>query len=646
MNEQWERYLELSTKLITGQAAIDAERKRIDDFNESLRELIANLDGLGKLGRSLGNIGAVFFGLLKTDKDGKYTPDFTGVTGKVGSVLNILNQTKAGKEGFKLLGEKLDSIFGGTGSFTNTMKGILENAGIGLAIGGAVFGGKNAQIGGAIGSVLGEVAGKAIGKSLGEVGKVLGPLGAIAGGLLGGALGSLLSSTPRASATLSLDGVSTTGTSGKLKAAATSAGNSVLDALAQLAEQLGGELGGTISTSIGMRKGNYRVDTTGRGITKTSKGAIDFGEDAEAAVKFAVADAIRDGAITGLKAGTQALLRAGNDIEKQLDKALKFENVFKELKQRTDPIGFALGELAKEFEAMKKIFQEAGASAAEYADLEKLYLLKREDAIKQANSAALDLARDRRSLEIRIMELQGNAAAALAAARELEIEQMDATLRPLQRIIYQMEDLRAKADQFTQLATSLRNYRDTLFASDIANGTAYARARSKFLATSALAVSGNADAMGQLEGVSRDFLTQAKDNAGSFAQYQRDVAAVVNAVDKSIFAATETADYAQLQLDALSRSEVLLANIDSNIAAIAPALQTVEPLSPGMAFADNTASISALISEVQALRADNAAQAQAIAANNATMLRLWQRFDGDGLLIRTDADTPIQVESV
>jgi len=643
----WEAYYNAKMKVFEGNAAIEAQKKAMEDakdaadaLNDSFRSLISSLDQLGGIGKTLGNIGSIIYGLQ--------SGDFSGVTGKVGSVLNILNQTKSGKDGFKLLADKLDGIFGGTGSFTNTMKSVLEGAGLGLGISSLAFGNsKGSQIGGAIGGALGQVAGDAIGKAVGgTLGKALGPLGAIAGSLLGGALGSLFSKTPRASATLSLDGVSTTGTSGKLKAAATSAGNSVLDALAQLAEQLGGELGGTISTSIGMRKGNYRVDTTGRGITKTSKGAIDFGEDAEAAVKFAIADAIRDGAITGLKAGTQALLRAGSDIEKQLSKALKFENVFKELKQRTDPIGFALGELAKEFEAMKKIFDEAGASAAEYADLEKLYLLKREDAIKQANSAALDLARDRRSLEIRIMELQGNAAAALAAAREMEIEQLDATLRPLQRIIYQMEDLREQADKFTALATGLKEYRDTLFASDIANGNAYVNARNKFLATSALAVTGNEGALGQLEGVSRDFLTQAKDNAGSFAAYQRDVAAVVNAVDQSIFAAESTADYAQLQLDALSRSEVLLANIDSNIAAIAPALQTVEPLNDAASILNDPTKNDELLETMRAMKASFDAMTTQNALTQAQTMRLFNRWDGDGILIRTDADSPIQTEVI
>lgn len=645
---KWEAYYELKMKAITANKALDDQKKAMeaaekaaDDLNRAFDDLISSLDQLGGFGRSLGNIGAIVMGLQ--------TGDFSGVTGKVGSVLNILNQTKAGKEGFKLLADKLDGIFGGTGSFTGTMKSILQGAGLGLVAGGLFGNSKGSQLGGSIGGAIGQVAGDAIGKTVGgAIGSALGPLGSILGGLAGGLLGGLFGSTPRASATLSLGGISTTGTSGKLKAAATSAGNSVMTALADLAEQLGGELGGSISTSIGLRKGNYRVDTTGSGITKTSKGAIDFGEDAAAAVKFAIQDAIRDGVITGLREGTQALIRGAGDIETQLSKALKFENVFKELKQRVDPVGFALEQLGNELTAMKKIFAEAGASAAEYADLEKLFQLKREDAIKQANSAALDLARDRRSLEIRIMELQGNATAALAAARALELEQLDATLRPLQSIIYQMEDLRTEADKFTALALGLKEYRDTLFASDVATGNAYVNARNKFLATAGLATAGNADALGNLEGVSRDFLTQSRDNASTYSQYLRDVAAVANAVDGGIFAAETTADYAQLQLDALANSVTLLTSIDSNIAAMVPQVQNVEPLNV-QGPVGNSEQTAALTEQIAAMRTDLntlAIQGNANATTNASILRLFTRWDGDGLLIRTDEDTPIQTQVV
>lgn len=631
---EWEAYYEIKMKSITANKALDDQKKAMEEakaaadaLEDSFRNVINALDQLGGMGRTLGNIGAIVLGLQ--------TGDFSGVTGKVGSILSIVNQSKAGKEGFKLLADKLDGIFGGTGSFTNSMKTILQGAGTGLAVSSLVFGeSKGSKIGGAIGGAIGET--------------VAGPLGALVGSLLGGGIGSLFSKTQKASATLSLDGVAVAGNNKKLQSAAASAGNSVMTALADLAEQLGGELGGSISTSIGIRKGNYRVDTTGSGITKTSKGAIDFGEDAAAAVKFAIQDAIRDGVITGLREGTQALIRGAGDIETQLSKALKFENVFKELKQRVDPVGFALEQLGSELTAMKKIFAEAGASAADYADLEKLFQLKREDAIKQANSAALDLARDRRSLEIRIMELQGNATAALAAARQMELEQMDATLRPLQSIIYQMEDLRTEADKFSALALGLKEYRDTLFASDVATGNAYVNARNKFLATAGLATAGNADALGNLEGVSRDFLTQSRDNASTYSQYLRDVAAVANAVDGGIFAAETTADYAQLQLDALSNSVALLTNIDTNIAAMVPQVQNVEPLNV-QGPVGNSEQTAALTEQIVAMRTDLntlAIQGNANATTNASILRLFTRWDGDGLLIRTDEDTPIQTQVV
>ena len=35
---------------------------------------------------------------------------------------------------------------------------------------------------------------------------------------------------------------------------------------------------------------------------------------------------------------------------------------------------------------------------------------------------------------------------------------------------------------------------------------------------------------------------------------------------------------------------------------------------------------------------------QAIADNTAKLVTMWQRYDGDGLTVKTDGDTPLQVE--
>ena len=142
----------------------------------------------------------------------------------------------------------------------------------------------------------------------------------------------------------------------------------------------------TIGVSIGVRNKNFRVDTTGAGRTKGA-GVLDFGQDQAAAVKAAIADAIKDGVIQGISAGAQRLIQSGKDIDKQLQKALSFEGTLARAKALRDPVGAALDTLDKEFTRLRSIFTEAGASAAEYADLEKLYGAERAQAVKQATES-------------------------------------------------------------------------------------------------------------------------------------------------------------------------------------------------------------------------------------------------------------------
>lgn len=208
---------------------------------------------------------------------------------------------------------------------------------IGGGIAGVLFGGRQsgtgAALGGALGNILGEAAGPAIGKAIGgtlgqTLGSAAGPIGSVVGGILGSLVGGLFSSTPRASATItSADGpLSVTGTSGALRNAVSGLGRSVQEGLTSIAEQLGGGVG-AFSVSIGTRDGNYRVDPSGRGVTKTKKGAVDFGEDQASAVAYAIADAIRDGAITGLSSAVQQALRSSTDLDKALREALKVDEL-------------------------------------------------------------------------------------------------------------------------------------------------------------------------------------------------------------------------------------------------------------------------------------------------------------------------------
>ena len=303
------------------------------------------------------------------------------------------------------LARKLATAVGGT-EFGNAVgdavsKGMSRNgAAYGAIAGGLAFGGKGSPLFSAIGGAVGEkVLGPAIGKGFASIAKGLGdlggPLGGIIGGLAGGLLGSALTSTPRASATIggvngALGVVSTRGNSASRRKASEGAAGEALDTLDQIAEALGATINASLgSVSIGVRKGNYRVDTSGSGATKTSRGAIDFGEDSASAIKFATMDLIQDGVLEGLRASTQRLLQQSKDLETAVNRAVDFEGVFAELKSIKDPVGAALDALDKQFDRLKGIFDEAGATTQEYADLEELYGFRRAEAIKQARDSFL-----------------------------------------------------------------------------------------------------------------------------------------------------------------------------------------------------------------------------------------------------------------
>lgn len=280
----------------------------------------------------------------------------------------------------------------------------IEGAGYGTLAGGLLLGSRGSSTGSAIGGALGNVAGKEIGKQFGDVlGKFAsfaGPLGSIVGGLAGGLIGNLFGGTKRGSSTIAVDAggnlvvASTTGNSRSRREASMGAADSAISTIERIAEALGATvLPGVGSVSIGMRKDTYRVDPSGRGRTKLSKGAIEF-QDAEAAVRAATLDLIKDGILGGLRASTQRLLQGAKDLDLGIEKALKFESVFVRLKEFTDPVGAAVDALNKEFEGLKRIFAEAGASAEEYAKLEELYGLERERVIREAGENTVSALKD------------------------------------------------------------------------------------------------------------------------------------------------------------------------------------------------------------------------------------------------------------
>lgn len=230
--------------------------------------------------------------------------------GKVGAVLG-------GLEGIPALSKGIDKLFKSTG----VLKGALDGAATGTAVAGIgkalglKMSSTGAQLGGAIGSFIPI------------------PGGEIIGSLLGGLAGGLLKKSKTGSATITGGSGDPTlsGNNAGFKKAAGGLAGSVQEGLNSIADQLGAQLG-SFAVSIGIRDGKYRVDPTGKGATKKSKGALDFGKDgAEEAVSAAIADAIRDGALQGLSAAVQRAVQSNGDASKALAEALKVRDLEKAL---------------------------------------------------------------------------------------------------------------------------------------------------------------------------------------------------------------------------------------------------------------------------------------------------------------------------
>lgn len=389
----WQRYLDVRTRQIDAETALDRDAAAAAIL---AREIDGMVSGLGRIGRAGGILG----GLL-----GLASGNVNSIGGPIGFLLQTVIGTTLDDNGeviARTLGDELRDVFGLTGVFGQTMTRALQGAGLGAVAGNAAFGNMHAlgQAGSALGGALGQSLGSSLTKGLGgAIGSLRGPVGSILGGLAGGLLGSLFGGTKRGSALIgsSVGGLGIFGyhgnSSSRESAAGTLAG-SVIEAVNRIAEQLGASVNASVGrVSIGIRDDNYRVDRTGQGITKTKNGAIDFGQDAEAAIAFAVRDLINDGVITGLRQSTLRLLKAGNDIERAVQDALDFESVFKRLRRRKDPTGAALDELDAEFGRLKDLFTRAGASTAEWADLEELYWLERDEIIKEAMDRSLSAMR-------------------------------------------------------------------------------------------------------------------------------------------------------------------------------------------------------------------------------------------------------------
>jgi hypothetical protein len=391
-----------------------------------------------------------------------------------------------------------------------------------------------------------------------------------------------------------------------LDAAAGSA-NSILDSLADIAAALGGSVGSASGVSIGQRKGKWRVDPSGQGLVKGA-GVLDFGDDAEAAAAYATKLLIERGVIGGVRESTQNLLKADGDLQAALDKALRWEDLMKEMATAANPFVAALNDLRGTFAGITDLAQEAGASTAELAKVQEFMVQRQQQLIDQAmasyrstfftdaeNLAAakgriastlgplghgsVDTVAEYKALVAAtdalanpelfgaLMELVDAFAAIKDAAEETAQAATEkiAVARAAVADAYARESsaLSQTIDDATRAADRLREFRDSLASVGTA-GANVNRLLAKVMTTGALAASGDLTAAGQLPTVGQDYLAAAKAGASSFTEYQRAVALVTGYANKAINANVSAADAAQRQLDAMTQEvEALSENTDT-----------------------------------------------------------------------------------
>jgi murein DD-endopeptidase MepM/ murein hydrolase activator NlpD len=167
------------------------------------------------------------------------------------------------------------------------------------------------------------------------------------------------------------------------------AGN-VQEGLKSLADQLHAELG-AFNVSIGVYKDTIRVNPSGGATNGANKGFTDFGTDQQKAIEFAIADAVRDGALLGISQASQNILKSGQDMSQALAKALMIEDIPKRLAAYIDPVGYAVDQLNAKWKKAIDALKEGGASAEQMADAQKLYKIELEQTKTSAREASADL---------------------------------------------------------------------------------------------------------------------------------------------------------------------------------------------------------------------------------------------------------------
>lgn len=318
-SEAWTKFLADFDEVLPKPITVTAKRITLTNltpaayFDEMTRRLTAPL--LSKLDETLG---IKFFTELQGVLSGAISGYLTA--GPAGGILGALKSIPG-------LSDKMDKKLGVMmkGAETGTMAaGIMKTIGIKTSTTGA-------QVGGAIGSATGI------------------PGGDIIGSIIGGVIGGMFKKSRSAGAVVTgPDSYTLGGKDKKNYDTADSLAGALINGLQSIADQFGADVG-SFYTTIGVRDGDYRVNTSGSSL-KIKNGAKEFDDDQAGAIAYAIADAIADGAIKGLSPAIQKALKSSPDLNKAMEEAMKVQDV----ELAIGGIGAEIEKAFKDFERQAK----------------------------------------------------------------------------------------------------------------------------------------------------------------------------------------------------------------------------------------------------------------------------------------------------
>ncbi len=440
------------------------------------------------------------------------------------------------------------------GSAASIGAGAFGNMGYG-AIGGLAANllGLGGGVGGAIGGSLGTLAGGAIGTSMGSIlGMAGGPIGAIAGSFLGSALGGLFGGGKPSNKAqwggLDLDTLKTVNTGGqtgkKFSQENADFRDSVLGEaakLVQLLESVGGNSTGKINITIGSRDGLWlhSGDMQAGGVSSNKQ---NFGNNAAALIEAVMQRVVES--TTGLSSTIERIIdEVGFSDTQKLAEALQFGALFDSFSQ---PDIAPLTAAQEAMKALNDTFDQYVETA------ESLNFTLAELAIIEAERAqALEELRDGYNSEVlnQIRSIVDPVGLAIDDEMKRYQEQMEEaqaigadtaqieTLHQLQlQAIYsqQANEVAQLAENFQRLSDQLQQTKDDLLLGSLSTlnpQQQYDILAAQFEEIGARARLGDAEALAELSGISKEFLEASRAMFGSSAEYADDFNNVLNTID-------------------------------------------------------------------------------------------------------------------